>query len=41
VLDISVAGARGLGLSDLEYRQVVQLTIVRADSEDLAAQKTA
>jgi len=41
VLDIFIAGARGLGLSDLEYRQVLQLRIDRADREDLAAQKTA
>jgi transposase-like protein len=41
VLDIFIAGARGLGLSDLEYRQVMQLRIDRADREDLAAQKTA
>jgi hypothetical protein len=40
-LDIFIAGARGLGLSDLEYRQVLQLRIDRADREDLAAQKTA
>jgi len=30
VLDIFIAGARGLGLSDLEYREVVQLKMVRA-----------
>jgi putative transposase len=30
VLDIFIAGARGLGLSDLEYRQVVQLKLARA-----------
>jgi transposase-like protein len=41
VLDIFIAGARGLGLSDLEYRQVLQLRIDRADREDLAAQKSA
>jgi transposase-like protein len=41
VLDIFIAGARGLGLSDLEYRQVMQLRIDRADRQDLAAQKTA
>ena len=41
VLDIFIAGARGLGLSDLEYRQVVQLKIARAQRDDLAAQKTA
>lgn len=41
VLDIFIAGARGLGLSDLEYRQVVQLKVARAQRDDLAAQKTA
>ena len=41
VLDIFIAGARGLGLSDLEYRQVVQMKIARAQREDLVAQKTA
>jgi transposase-like protein len=41
VLDIFIAGARGLGLSDLEYRQVLQLRIDRADREALAAQKSA
>ena len=41
VLDIFIAGARGLGLSDLEYRQVVQMKIARAQREDLAAQKIA
>jgi putative transposase len=30
VLDIFIAGARGLGLSDLEYREVVQLKTARA-----------
>jgi len=29
VLDIFIAGARGLGLSDLEYRQIVQLKVSR------------
>ena len=33
VLDVFIAGARGLGLSDLEYREVVQLKMIRADSE--------
>ena len=33
VLDIFIAGARGLGLSDLEYREVVQLTSARAHSD--------
>ncbi len=41
VLDIFIAGARGLGLSDLEYRQVVQLKIARAHRNDLAADKIA
>jgi len=41
VLDIFIAGARGLGLSELEYRQVLQLRIDRADREELAAQKSA
>ena len=41
VLDIFIAGARGLGLSDLEYRQVVQFKSARAQREELAAQKTA
>jgi len=30
VLDLFLAGAHGLGLSDLEYREVVQLKIARA-----------
>jgi putative transposase len=30
VLDVFIAGARGLGLSDLEYREVVQLKMARA-----------
>jgi putative transposase len=29
VLDLFLAGARGLGLSDLEYRQVVQMKTAR------------
>ena len=29
------------GLSELEYREVLQLRVDRADREDLAAQKTA
>ena len=41
VLDIFIAGARGLGLSDLDYRQVVQLKLARAERQNLAAQKTA
>ena len=40
MLDIFIAGARGLGLSDLEYRQVVLLKSARAQREELAAQKT-
>jgi transposase-like protein len=41
VLDVFIAGARGLGLSDLEYRQVVQLKIARAQRQDPIAQKSA
>jgi len=41
VLDIFIAGARGLGLSDLEYRQVLQLKTPRAHGQDLIDQKTA
>jgi putative transposase len=41
VLDIFIAGARGLGLSDLDYRQVVQLKMARAQRQDLVAQKSA
>jgi putative transposase len=37
VLDIFIAGARGLGLSDLEYRDVVQLKIVRAYPDHTAS----
>jgi hypothetical protein len=33
VLDLFLAGARGLGLSDLEYKQVVQMKIARASPE--------
>ena len=33
VLDVFIAGARGLGLSDLVYREVVQLTLARADPD--------
>jgi putative transposase len=37
VLDIFIGGARGLGLTDLEYRQVVQLKVARAERDnDLA-----
>ncbi len=38
VVDIFIAGAHGLGLSDLEYRQVVQLKVARAQRQDLAQQ---
>jgi putative transposase len=41
VLDIFIAGARGLGLSDLEYRNVVQLKGLRSRQQELATQKTA
>jgi len=41
VLDIFIAGARGLGLSDLEYRQVMQLKGLRSMQQELATQKTA
>jgi hypothetical protein len=41
VLDVFIAGARGVGLSDLEYRQVLQLGVTSSDRDDLAAQKTA
>jgi transposase-like protein len=34
VLDLFLAGARGLGLSDLEYRQVVQMKIAREPQAD-------
>jgi hypothetical protein len=37
VLDLFMAGARGLGLTDLEYRRVVQLKVARAERDnDLA-----
>jgi transposase-like protein len=36
VLDLFIGGARGLGLTDLEYRQVIQLKIARAERDDLA-----
>jgi transposase-like protein len=37
VLDLFIGGARGLGLTDLEYRQVVQLKVARAEHDsDLA-----
>ncbi len=37
VLDLFIGGARGLGLTDLEYRQVVQLKVARAERDsDLA-----
>jgi hypothetical protein len=41
VLDIIIAGARGLGPSHLEYRQVAQLRLARAELDELTAQKTA
>jgi putative transposase len=34
VLDLFLAGARGLGLSDLEYRQVVQMKVARQQRAD-------
>jgi len=34
VLDLFIGGARGLGLTDLEYRQVVQLKVARAEHDD-------
>ena len=34
VLDLFLAGARGLGLSDLEYRQMVQMTVARQQRAD-------
>ncbi len=40
VLDLFLAGAHGLGLSDLEYREVVQLKIARAQL-DQAVSKVA
>jgi putative transposase len=40
VLDIFIAGARGLGLSDLDYREVVQLKTART-YPDKAASKVA
>jgi hypothetical protein len=36
VLDLFIGGARGLGLTDLEYRQVVQLKAARAQRDDVA-----
>ena len=41
VLDIFITGARGLGLGDLEYRQVVQLKVARDQRQHQLAQKTA
>jgi putative transposase len=38
VLDIFIAGARGLGLSDLEYREVVQLKTARAYPDKAASE---
>jgi transposase-like protein len=40
VLDIFIGGARGLGLTDLDYRQVVQLKVARAEHDTTLA-KTA
>ena len=40
VLDIFIAGARGLGLSDLEYHEIIQLKTVR-NYPDQAASKVA
>ena len=37
VLDIFIGGARGLGLTDLDYRQVIQLTITRDDADNTLA----
>jgi hypothetical protein len=34
VLDLFLAGARGLGLSDLECRQVVQMKVARQQGAD-------
>ena len=37
VLDLFIGSARGLGLTDLEYRQVVQLKVARTEpATDLA-----
>jgi putative transposase len=41
VLDVFIAGARGLGLTDLEHQQIVKLKIIRQQREDLAHQKIA
>jgi hypothetical protein len=40
-LDVFIAGARGLGLSDLECQQVVKLNIVHNQLEDFAIPKIA
>jgi len=37
VLDIFIAGARGLGLSDFDFREVVQLRTARAARTSLRA----
>ena len=34
MLDIFIGGARGLGLTDLEYRQVIQMKIARQQQAD-------
>jgi hypothetical protein len=36
VLDLFLAGARGLGFSDLEYRQVIQMKVARQHTDDIA-----
>jgi putative transposase len=41
VLDLFIAGARGLGLTDVEYHQVVQLKIARTQRAALATRKIA
>ena len=41
VLDVFIAGARGLGLTDLEYQQVAKLNLIRQQREDIALQKIA
>jgi putative transposase len=41
VLDVFIAGARGLGLTDLEYQQVAKLNLIRQQRKDIALQKIA
>jgi hypothetical protein len=36
VLDLFLACARGLGFSDLEYRQVIQMKVARQHTDDIA-----